>query len=147
MASTTPIIDHIASQIGRDPAAAPDAIHAPGYWFRAQPPGLSLNHLSETSAGETALDKHRNDVYCEYYNSNPDPESIYLTMLRTSEHKLIVAHGADTGELYDLRTDPGETHNLWDDPEHTEVKMELLIRLCARMAWTADPLPPRIGLY
>jgi arylsulfatase len=67
--------------------------------------------------------------------------------LRTSDqgsaHKLVVAHGLQHGELYDLRQDPNETHNHWNDPAYQAVKAELLQRLTDRMAWTIDPLPPR----
>jgi hypothetical protein len=54
-----------------------------------------------------------------------------------------VDHPASYGELYDLERDPAETHNLWDDPGYLEVKTEMLLRLCNRMAWTVDPLPLR----
>jgi len=49
----------------------------------------------------------------------------------------------DCGELYDLEQDPNETQNHWDDPAYQGVKVEMLKRLCDRMAWTIDPLPQR----
>ena len=61
----------------------------------------------------------------------------------TRQHKLTVAHGLGEGELYDLGEDPAETRNLWSDPEYLAVKADMLRRLCDRMAWTVDPLPPR----
>ena len=51
----------------------------------------------------------------------------------------------DAGEPYDLNQDPTETHNLWADPGHLPAKAALLKRLCDRMAFPADPLPPRTG--
>ena len=91
---------------------------------------------------------HRDDVYCEYYNAmhwhNPQP---HMTMVRTTRHKLAVAHGLGEGELYDLAEDPGETHNLWADPACLPLKAEMLARLCDRMAWTVDPLPERRAAY
>jgi arylsulfatase len=123
---------------------APTVLDAAGL---PRAPGMQAQSLWPMLTGQTDCDHFRDDVYCEYLNSNPGPERINLTMLRTATHKIVAAHGHPTGELYDLRTDPGETRNLWHDPEHSEVKMELLERLCARMAWTADPLPPRIGIY
>ena len=68
-------------------------------------------------------------------------------MVRTANHKLVLAHGHALGELYDLRADPGESRNLWSDPAHAGLKTDMLIRLCDRMAQTADPLPPRIGIF
>ena len=102
--------------------------------------------LSEPDAD---LDEHHESVYCEYQNGQPveiEP-SPFATMLRTHRHKIVVAHGFDTGELYDLEADPTETHNLWDAPEHASVRMELLKKLCDRMAFTVDPLPVRWGRY
>jgi arylsulfatase A-like enzyme len=64
-------------------------------------------------------------------------------MVRDQRYKLVIAHGLDTGELYDLETDPTETTNLWDDPAHIKAKLAMYQRLCDRMAWTVDPLPPR----
>ena len=51
------------------------------------------------------------------------------------------------GELYDLETDPGESHNLFYDPSYSEVKMRMLELLCDRMAQTIDPLPRRRSFW
>lgn len=89
----------------------------------------------------------REDVYCEYLNANPGNPPIYMTMVRTRTHKLVAVHSTGEGELYDLREDPEENRNLWGSPAHAGVKMEMLQRLCARLAYTADPNPPRIGVF
>jgi arylsulfatase len=104
--------------------------------------GKSLNALLQNKA---PLDQHRDDVYCEYYNSMPghkDPQA-HATMIRTERFKLVVAHGTNSGELYDLQNDPTETHNLWNNPKHAPKQLDMLTRLTDRMAWTVDPLPPR----
>ena len=87
---------------------------------------------------------HREDVYCEYYNANlPHDPPAYATMVRTERYKLVVVHGHDIGELYDLERDPDEFYNLWDDEQYLPIKMRMLQRMCDRMAWTVDPLPER----
>jgi len=45
-------------------------------------------------------------------------------------------------EMYDLRTDPDEFHNVADDPAHAGAKAELLKRLSDWMHQTYDYLPP-----
>ena len=94
------------------------------------------------------------DVYCEYYNAMPwhEEPTAQATMLRTAAHKVVMFHGARGtddvgGELYDLVADPLERHNRWSDPSFAATKCELLERLCDRMAWTADPLPPRLAMW
>ncbi len=67
------------------------------------------------------------------------------TMVRTDDHKLVVDHGNNMGELYDLVADPTERCNLWADAAKQTVKTEMLMWLCQRMAWTVDPLPPRLA--
>ncbi len=110
-------------------------------------PGMQGRSLWPLLDGQADLNRHRDDIYSEYYNASvmfkePDPRA-YLTMVRTESHKLVVVHGLDGGELYDLERDPGESDNLWDDPKYQDEKVPLLKRLCDRVAWTMDPLPPR----
>jgi len=86
-------------------------------------------------------------IYCEYYNSMPyhtDPTA-QLTMMRTEMHKIVVDHAHDDGELYDLVNDPYEKINLWREAGSLALKAELLTKLAHRMAFTADPLPPRLS--
>ena len=108
-------------------------------------PGMQGRSIWPILTGETEPAHHRDDVYCEYYNSmgchrNPDAHG---TMLFDGRYKLVVMHGIDQGELYDLETDPEERINLWEDPEHAALQRVLMKRLCDRMAWTVDPLPLR----
>lgn len=88
---------------------------------------------------------HRTSVLTEYYNAAPAYFGLrpYATMLRTNEHKLVVYHGCETGEMFDLKADPQENRNRWGDPELLGTQAQLMKQLCDRMAWTADPLPER----
>ena len=52
----------------------------------------------------------------------------YGTMYRDRRYKLVVYHGHNLGELYDLEADPWEFDNLWDSPEHQTIKAELLLK-------------------
>jgi arylsulfatase A-like enzyme len=93
--------------------------------------------------GDPTTTEH-NDIYCEFYNANFSySPAAHTTMLRTPRYKLTAGHGQPTGELYDLETDPGEHHNLWSDPALLQTRAHLLQKLCDRLAFVADPLPPR----
>ncbi|MDP6117698.1 MAG: sulfatase-like hydrolase/transferase [Planctomycetota bacterium] len=111
-------------------------------------PGMQSKSLwSLLTEDDSDLSHHHDTVYSEYYHGmqarvEPAP---FATMLRSERYKIVVAHGLETGELYDLREDPTETRNLWDDAAHSDTKMSMLKQLCDRMAFTADPLPERIG--
>ena len=120
---------------------APTILHA----CRLDPlPGMQACSLWPLLTGGAPLDEHRPDVYSEFYQAHAVYEkTAYATMLRTERYKLVVAHGEHTGELYDLHEEPDETHNLWHDPAHADLRFRLLMRLSDRMAWTADPLPER----
>lgn len=108
-------------------------------------PGMQGQSLWNLLSGNKESDEHREDVYCEYYNaldSHRDPTA-HLTMVRTHNAKIVVDHSYSSGELYDLEKDPEERYNRWDVSEYRDLKMEMLLRLCNRMAWTVDPLPLR----
>ena len=60
-----------------------------------------------------------------YEASAPDT---FGTMYRDERYKLVVYHGFQLGELYDMQADPGEFNNLWDSPEHQEIKLDLIIK-------------------
>jgi arylsulfatase A-like enzyme len=121
---------------------APTLLEAAGLAPHAGMQGRSLLPLL---TGQTDLNRHRDDIYCEYYNAMPwhNQPTAQMTMVRTDRHKLVVAHGLETGELYDLVADPYETTNLWAEPSTQSLKLALFQRLADRMAWTVDPLPRR----
>ena len=95
--------------------------------------------------GSSNPHSHRDSVYCEYYKAlkcHEDP-SAYATMVRNNRYKIVKIHGLGEGELYDLKVDPGEIHNCWDNKDYSEAKTAMLELLCDRMAWTIDPKPLR----
>ena len=118
----------------------------------AHHPGMMGRSLWPLLTGNVPAENHREDVYCESYaachgHNGASEQPAHATMLRTHTHKIAVAHGRSSGELYDLEADPGEHRNVWNDPQSRDVKTELLVRLADRMAFTVDPLPERTALW
>ncbi len=65
--------------------------------------------------------------------------------LITDRHKLVVYKHTEAGELYDLKADPDQYRNLWDDPSSGNLKGALLLRL-ARLHLELEPIgPPRVS--
>ncbi|MBM3474111.1 MAG: DUF4976 domain-containing protein [Armatimonadetes bacterium] len=96
--------------------------------------------------GEADPSRHRDSVYCESYNAlTSHGPSAQATMYFDGRHKLCVYHVTDEGELYDLQNDPQEFVNLWDEPAHKDLKLDLLRRCLHRTALTVDPEPERIA--
>ena len=61
------------------------------------------------------------------------PFELRVKMLVTDRWKLLHYGGQPHGELYDVVNDPEDIHNLWDDPEHADVRRELTDRLLAEL--------------
>lgn len=90
--------------------------------------------------------RHRDVVRSVYYCVLQGPQS-RATMIRTRRHKLVVYHGHGLGELFDMQEDPGEFTNLWDDPNHGDLRFELLTRSFDATAFAIDTGPPRVGRF
>jgi arylsulfatase A-like enzyme len=88
---------------------------------------------------------HKN-AYSDYMNAMPwhrDPIA-YASMVRTEDWKLVVSHaGNGEGELYDLKEDSAEQHNLFHLPAYRDIKLELYAQLLDRWAQQIDPFPVR----
>ena len=96
--------------------------------------------------GQAPAGQHRDYVFSEYYNAWTHKHS-YGSMLRTREEKMVVYHGTDQGELYDLKSDPDEFENLWSDASHAVLKMRMMKACFDASVFTMDPSPPRHGQF
>ena len=109
-------------------------------------PQIQGRSLLPVLKGEADASQIREFVYSEYLNAWTHPEA-YATMLRTRNEKIVVYHGTELGELYDLASDPDEFENLWDYENHAKRKTRLLKMTCDAIAFTVDPLPKRLGPF
>ena len=95
--------------------------------------------------GEVSENHHRDFVRCEYYDAIDMPDGTFATMYRDRSHKLVVYHGHQHGELYDLEADPREFENLWDEPSSQGLKLDLMKRSYDSSMLSMDRGPRRIG--
>lgn len=116
---------------------APTLLEAAGL---PAPAGVQGRALTGLISG--AKSAHRDSVYTEFYDVSAK-QPARATSVRTESAKLTVYHDLKTGELYDLRKDPQEFHNLWNDPNARPLKEQMSGTLIERMAETVDPLPVR----
>ena len=119
---------------------APTLLDLVGVSIPERMQGRSLGSLLTDA---DAIDYHREIVRCEYYSAlNPNAREhfsgSYATMIRDDRYKLIVYHGHDIGEVFDLHTDPDEFDNLWDDPAMMPVKLRLMQQSFDALAFAVD---------
>ena len=95
--------------------------------------------------GEADADSHRDFVRCEFYDALDMPDGTFATMYRDARYKLIVYHGHEHGELYDLMEDPHEFDNLWDAPQTQRLKVDLMKRSYDASMLAMDRGPRRVG--
>jgi arylsulfatase A-like enzyme len=100
-------------------------------------PGRSLRPILASSQAEA-----QDSVIAE---NDEDYLGMRMRTLITPDHHITVYAGECYGELYDLRSDPRQVVNLWDDPGAQSLKRDLQARLLDRMAETDDVLPRRMG--
>jgi arylsulfatase A-like enzyme len=75
------------------------------------------------------------------------PTRVRMRTLRDARYRLSVYDGVAWGELYDLESDPLETHNLWDEPSAAGVRASMTERMARAMIDMAEtsPYPDRIA--
>ena len=70
---------------------------------------------------------------------------VRLRTLVTDQYRMTIYQGNDWGEIYDLKNDPAEINNLWNDGETEAIKLKLLETLSRQQMALTDygPLPTK----
>lgn len=85
---------------------------------------MTGNDQSKVWKGE--LDSIRDFVIIE---NHQEPYALYQKQLVTDRYKITTYKNHDYGELFDLKNDPKELNNLWDNSKYSEIKLKLLLKL------------------
>lgn len=75
-----------------------------------------------------------------------DIRKVFLRTLVTTEYKITVYSQKSYGELFDLKNDPEERRNLWEEEGYREVKQEMIWKLMQKMLQNQDRTSRRIGI-
>ena len=109
------------------------------------PDNMTGKSLLPILTGQAPPDHHRAFVRCEYYDALQAPDGTLATMYRDRRHKLVVYHGREYGELYDLQEDPDEFDNQWENSAFTNIRADLMKRSFDASMLAMDRGPRRIG--
>ena len=71
----------------------------------------------------------RNYVYAEQIKDGILTDTEFMSMIRNEEWKLVHFLHMQCGQLFNLKEDPNEVKNLWDDPSFNGVKGNLMDQL------------------
>jgi arylsulfatase A-like enzyme len=109
--SKTPKVENVVSLMDIGPTCLDYAgVDVPSYLE-----GKSLQPVLDGQSYD--FDKY---VFCE---------DNYLIMMRSDTHKIVYYIDQPYGELYDLKKDPDELENLWDDEAYKEIKTAMKMDL------------------
>ena len=95
-------------------------------------------------ANMRGMDQHRDDLLIEYNDGMARlgfEEPPRVRALVSNRWRYTIYGGLDWGELYDLKSDPLETHNLWESAEHAHVRAELAEHLNHHLVRQMDESP------
>ena len=109
---------------------APTVLEAAG----AEPPADFEARSLWGSLSGRADHQPRDAVYAELARDHIQTGSEFILMRRDRRWKIVLYLDDAAGELYDLESDPGETHNLWQADELRAMRDELSVE-CLR--WLA----------
>jgi len=125
---------------------APTLLEAGGIEIPYYMQGQSLHALL---SGTKPLNHHKDVVVTDFNDSLGSSDIDHYTqatMTFDGRFKLAVYHShSGLGELYDLKNDPGEFDNLWDNENYKTLKTELITRHLDTLMRTVPPGIERIA--
>ncbi len=104
-------------------------------------PGIMQGH-SQLDVWTGRADKAIDHVIVEHRHQ---PTKLTIRSYIDERYKLTVYRGHNWGELFDLREDPRELHNRWDDPAYQDVRCRLLFDLAQAEMKREPTRMPRIA--
>jgi arylsulfatase len=87
-----------------------------------------LKETNETLHGNTYTEH-------QYFSGKNDKKkNEHIFSIFDGRYRIVYFKGRPYGQLFDLEKDPDSHHNLWGDPEYSEIKNDMKLKLLERMA-------------
>jgi len=99
---------------------APTFLH-----FAGLPVPRTMAGVEQQDVWTGKRDSARDNVIVE---NRHQPTKVHAKTYVDERYKITVYFNQPYGELFDLKQDPEELHNRWDDPTYAELKSKLLLR-------------------
>ncbi len=96
-----------------------------------------MTGVDQTPVWFGAAESARDHVLVSHHHQ---PTTIHVRSYVNERYKLTVYCNRHYGELFDLRADPGEINNLWDDPTAADLKADLIFKLLLAEIAREEPL-------
>lgn len=90
------------------------------------PPGLQ--GVNQIQSWQNASESVRDNCLLEF---RPTQDRFMQKVFIEKQYKICLYTRTDWGELYDLKKDPDQTNNLWDNPEYRDIRFSLIQRFIA----------------
>lgn len=84
-----------------------------------------ITGVDQSAVWNGEKDSERDFVLSE---NRHEPHTLHMCSLIEKQYKITVHAGKTYGELYDLKNDPEEHNNLWDDVQYTSIKADLILK-------------------
>lgn len=91
------------------------------------PPWMEATSLLPQLLGQPSAPRTR--VFAEHSDDPILTGTRFMTMVRDGAWKLVHFVDHDTGQLFNLESDPNELRNLWAEPEHAPTRQRLLTEI------------------
>jgi arylsulfatase A-like enzyme len=111
--------------------------------------GTSLPDQAQSESLRSLIEgEETRDVAYSEWNVNASRCGVALSLrtVRTENAKLTLELGSEAGEMYDLKEDPYEMRNVYDDPAYANLRKELKDMIAARPGSVRDCFDDPVGM-
>lgn len=98
-----------------------------------------MTGVDQKEVWRNQIEKARDHIICEFRH---EPTTIHQKTYVDERYKITIYYNQTYGEIFDLKSDPGEFNNLWDQEAHQDLKQELLMKyIWAELGKEPMPMP------